>query len=145
VEIFMVQILIYPAPASSLTYERLMKRNNQRVDKGYDSKEIHELIRDSLNSCPLIMVRNRKRKQISGYYRQQIAPSFDQEKHHQRNKVETVFSVLKRKFGETLKARKYKLQVKEIKIKVILYDFSRMISTFSMFFHFEVFNRAQIK
>ena len=39
------------------------------MDKGYNSEEIHELIRDTLNSCSLISVRNRKRKRISGYYR----------------------------------------------------------------------------
>ena len=37
------------------------------MDKGYDSEEIHELIRDTLGSCSLIPVRNRKRKRISGY------------------------------------------------------------------------------
>jgi hypothetical protein len=46
------------------------------MDKGYDSEEIHELIRDTLNSCSLIPVRNRKRKRISGYYRRQIAQVF---------------------------------------------------------------------
>jgi hypothetical protein len=30
------------------------------MDKGYDSEEIHELIRDTLNSSSLIPVRNRK-------------------------------------------------------------------------------------
>jgi hypothetical protein len=112
------------------------------MNKGYDSEEIHELIRDTLNSCSLIPVRKRKRKRISGYYRRRIAQSFNEEKYHQRNMVETVFSVLKRKFGETLKARKYRLQVKEIKIKVILYNLSRMISTLSILILIEVFYRA---
>ncbi len=97
------------------------------MDKGYDSEDIHQLINETLNSDSLIPVRNRKRKRISGYFRRRIALSFDDEKYHQRNKVETVFSVLKRKFGESLKARKYRLQVKEIKIKVILYNISRFI------------------
>ena len=113
------------------------------MDKGYDSEEIHELIRESLNSCSLIPVRNRKRKRISGYYRRRIAQSFNEEKYHQRNMVETAFSVLKRKFGETLKARKYRLQVKEIKIKVILYNLSRMISTLSILILIEDFYRAE--
>ena len=113
------------------------------MDKGYDSEEIHELIRDTLNSCSLIPVRNRKRKRISGYYRRRIAQSFDDEKYHQRNKVETVFSVMKRKFGESLKARKYRLQVKEIKIKVILYNLSRIISTFAILIFIEEFYRAK--
>jgi hypothetical protein len=90
------------------------------MDKGYDSEGIYELIRDTLNSSSLIPVRNRKRKRISRYYQRQIAQSLDQEKYHQRNIVETIFSVMKRKFGESLKARKYRLQVKENKIKVIL-------------------------
>lgn len=52
--------------------------------------------------------------------------------YHQKNMVETVFSVLKRKFGEFLKARKFRLQIKEIKIKVILSNLSRLISTLSI-------------
>jgi hypothetical protein len=113
------------------------------MDNGYDSEEIHELIQDTMGSCSLIPVRNRKRKRISGYYRRRIAQSFEEEKYHQRNKVETVFSVLKRKFGEALKARKYRLQVKEIKIKIILYNISRMISTLSFLILFEEFYRAK--
>jgi transposase len=112
------------------------------MDKGYDSEEIHELIHDTLNSCSLIPVRNRKRKRISGYYRKRIALSFDLKRYHQRSKVETVFSVLKRKFGESIKARKYRLQIKEIKIKVILYNISRMILTLSFLNLFEEFYRA---
>jgi hypothetical protein len=46
-------------------------------------------------------------------------------------------------FGEALKARKYRLQVKEIKIKVILYNLSRMISTFAFLILFKEFYRAQ--
>jgi hypothetical protein len=32
------------------------------MDKGYDSEEIHEMIRDTLKSCSFIPIRNRKRK-----------------------------------------------------------------------------------
>ena len=122
---------------------RVRRSNLYVMDKGYDSEEIHELIRDTLNSCSLIPVRNRKRKRIFGYYRRRIAQSFDDEKYHQRNKVETVFSVMKRKFGESLKARKFRLQVKEIKIKVILYNLSRIISAFAILIFIEEFYRAE--
>ena len=122
---------------------RLIHSNLYVMDKGYDSEEIHELIHGTLNSCSLIPVRNRKRKRISGYYRRRIAQTFNEEKYHQRNKVETVFSVMKRKFGEALKARIYRLQVKEIKIKVILYNLSRMISPLSVLVRIEEFYRAQ--
>jgi len=112
------------------------------MDKAFDSEEIHVLICDTLNSCSLIPIRNRKRKRISGYYRRRLALAFDDEKYHQRNKVETVFSVLKRKFGEALKARLFRLQVKEIKIKVILYNLSKMITTLSFLVLVEEFYRA---
>jgi len=36
---------------------------------------------------------------------------------------------LKRKYGESLKARRYRLQVKEIKMKAIVYNLSRLISS----------------
>lgn len=40
-----------------------------------------------------------------------------------RNVVETVFSVIKRKFGEIIKARKFYNQVKEI--KMIVYNINK--------------------
>jgi hypothetical protein len=106
---------------------RTRKSETYVLDKGYDSEDIHRLIRDDLNAYSLIPVRTRKRKRISGVYRRELARSFDQARYHQRNKVETVFSVLKRKFGETLKARKFHAQIKELKIKLILYNISKII------------------
>ena len=52
-------------------------------------------------------------------------------------------TVLKRKYGEALKARIYRLQVKGIKIKVILYNLSRMISTLSFLVLIEEFYKAR--
>ncbi len=129
--------------------EKLLKQSHRTrqsnlyvMDKGYDSEEIHRLIRDTLHSCSLIPIRKRKRKRISGYYRRKMAKLFDSNQYHQRNKVETVFSVLKRKFGESLKSRKYRLQVKEIKIKVILYNLSRWMNLFCVLTLIEEFYRA---
>lgn len=121
---------------------RTRKSDLYVMDKGYDSENIHELIWDTLHSCSLIPLRTRKRKRIFGYYRKRLAHSFDLEKYHQRNKIETVFSVLKRKFGEALKARKFRLQVKEIKMKVILYNLSRMISACVLLILIEEFYKA---
>jgi transposase len=112
------------------------------MDKGYDSENIHRLIRDSLNAESLIPIRDRKRKRISGYYRRRMSGEFDLDQYRERNKVETVFSVLKRKFGESLKARKYRLQVKEIKIKVILYNLSRLMVSILLLVIFEDFYKA---
>jgi hypothetical protein len=107
---------------------KIKKSDVYVMDRGYDSEDIHRLIREGLNSYSLIPVRSRKRKRIIGYYRKRIAFVFDQELYHRRNLVETVFSVLKRKFGESPKARKFRYQVKEIKIKIILYNISKVVS-----------------
>ena len=56
---------------------RTRKSDLYVMDKGYDSENIHELIRDTLNSCSLIPVRIKKRKRISGYYRKRLAQSFN--------------------------------------------------------------------
>jgi hypothetical protein len=41
--------------------------------------------------------------------------------------VETTFSVVKRKFGEILQARKFWNQVKEIKIKLLVYNINKKV------------------
>jgi hypothetical protein len=58
--------------------------------------------------------------------------------------VETVLSVIKRMFGGSITAGKYRIQVKEIKIKIILNNISRMISTWSSLILIEEFYRAVI-
>jgi len=44
-----------------------------------------------------------------------------------RNLVETMFSVIKRKYGEEIKARKYWNQIKEVKIKLLIHNLDRYI------------------
>ena len=51
---------------------------------------------------------------------------FNEELYHRRNLVETAFSVIKRKYGEEIKSRKYWNQLKEIKIKLIVHNWAGM-------------------
>jgi hypothetical protein len=123
---------------------RTRKSDSYVLDKGYDSEDIHELIRYDLNSYSLIPVRPKKRKQISGLYRRDLSLLFDLTLYHGRNLVETVFSVLKRKFGESLKVRKYSGQIKELKIKLILYNISKIIRASLIYISYEDFFRAEM-
>jgi transposase len=52
---------------------------------------------------------------------------FDKKRYFQRNKVETVFSVMKRQFGDEISARLFRSQVKEVKIKCIVYSIDRFL------------------
>jgi transposase len=95
------------------------------MDKGYDSENIHLLVREQLKAIAVVPLRQRKRKRIRGKYRRKMNMEFDEELYHQRNLVETMFSVLKRKYGEEMKARKYRNQVKEIKMKLLVHNIDR--------------------
>jgi hypothetical protein len=52
---------------------------------------------------------------------------FDKNKYNQTNTVETKFSVVKRKLGESLRARKFHYQVKETKIKLTVYNINKKV------------------
>jgi hypothetical protein len=102
------------------------------MDKGYDSEEIHVLIREEIKADSIIPLRVRKRMKINGKYRKQLQIEFDKITYNRRNIVETIISVviisvLKRKFGETLRARKLRNQVKEVKVKLIVYSIDKKV------------------
>lgn len=48
-------------------------------------------------------------------------------KRYRRSIVEIVFSVVKRRYGEEIRSRKYRNQVKETKIKLIIHNIDRHI------------------
>jgi hypothetical protein len=99
------------------------------MDKAYDSEKIHELTREKLGSIAIVPLRQRERKRIKGRYRKKMLREFDSKIYSMRNLSETMFSVLKRKYGENLRARKYRNQVKEVKFKVILHNLDRFVKT----------------
>jgi len=49
---------------------------------------------------------------------------------------------MKRKFGKSIKALKYWLLIKEIKVKVILYNLSKLMISFAVLIVVEEFYRA---
>ncbi|MDD2614556.1 MAG: transposase [Methanosarcina sp.] len=106
---------------------KLRKSECYVMDKGYDSEEIHALIREEIKADSIIPLRVRKRKRINGKYRKQLHIEFDKITYNRRNIVEAIISVVKRKFGETLRARKLRNQVKEVKVKLIVYNINKKV------------------
>ena len=49
------------------------------------------------------------------------------EKHHQRSKIEAIFSVVKRVFGEVIYARNWLMQKKEMMFRLITYNLYRLV------------------
>jgi len=86
------------------------------MDKGYDSEDIHRLIREDLQAKSLIPIRSWN-NEIVVENTQEMAQQFDDEKYGRRQLVETIFSVLKRKFSGDLKARIFLVQKRKSLVK----------------------------
>ena len=69
------------------------------MDKGYDSEDIHRLIRDDLHAHSVIPIRSWNNEIIGGKYRQEMGRHFNTTIYPRRRIVENKFSVLKRKFS----------------------------------------------
>ena len=121
-------------------FKPLIKKTRKRVDivlvtadKGYDDESNHKLVR-SMNATCIIPVRewNYSRPR-TGRYRKKMFYNFDKQQYGHRNKSETVFFVIKRKFGETLNSRLTLLKKKEIQMKNVVYNLYRKVKTDSSF------------
>ena len=75
------------------------------LDKGYDAESIHKIIRNE-NVISMIPARSKSHliSRTQGRYRKMMRREFDETIYHQRNKCETIFSVIKRRFGSEIKS-----------------------------------------
>ena len=117
---------------------KIRKSDCYVMDKGYDSEPIHRQIRDDLHANSVIPIRSWNNEIVGGTYRQEMAQQFNDTIYPRRQIVETKFSVLKRKFRGDFKARKFRIQIKEIAIKMIVCNIYWSL----LFLILEVFYRA---
>lgn len=94
------------------------------ADKGYDSKSNRYFVLRKMKAYPHIPYRK-----ISGrnYEKAGHPLIFDEKIYHQRSKVETVFSVIKRKYGSFVLSREFESQKRELLIRMIAYNIDRNI------------------
>ena len=102
------------------------KFNTVVADKGYDDEKLHRLVH-KLGAESIIPVRERKRKKVRGRYRKKLSEGYDKAVYHQRSKVETVFSIVKRVMGDDVASRSTNIQKRELKIKLWAYNIDRML------------------
>lgn len=91
------------------------------ADKGYDSRENRQFVLRKMCAVPVIPVRSH-----SHFYGYQGSRKIDGSNYHQRSKVETVFSVMKRKYGSVLRARSFAGQEVETICKMVAHNADRM-------------------
>ena len=85
-----------------------------------DDSESKDSINDSCKDRDCLISRTR------GRYRKKMRREFDESLYHQRNKTETIFSVIKRMFGENVTSRKISTQNRELMYRVITYNAYRI-------------------
>jgi len=111
----------------NIDFESVMKNIKCKyvvADKGYDSKSNRYFVLRIMKAYPHIPYRK-----FSGtnYERAGVKMKFDEKIYHQRSKVETVFSVIKRKYGSFILSRNYESQKKELILRMIAYNIDRKI------------------
>jgi hypothetical protein len=102
------------------------------LDKAYDSERVHTAIR-RYGSHAIIPVRgDRPTCRTRGVYRKQMRRSFDYATYGQRSKCETVFSVIKRRFGSEVRSHHDLMKEKELLYRVLAYNSHRMVMIFCL-------------
>jgi Transposase DDE domain len=99
------------------------------ADKGYDSEENHILVREKLNGFSIIPSRyeNVPIWKTKGTYRKEMKRGYNKILYNQRNKDETIVSVIKRLFGEHITSRLIRMQNRELTFRCIAYNTHRMV------------------
>ena len=74
------------------------------TDRGYDSEDNHVLVREELHAVSMIPARYEyvPIRRTYGKYRKEMKHGYSKILYHQRNKNETIISVIKRLFGNRL-------------------------------------------
>ena len=94
------------------------------ADKGYDGNANHSFVMHDLHAQSLICSKPHlsKRNRI----RKQARMQFDEQKYHQRSKIETIFSCIKRKYGATLRSKSPLTRRRESLQKVLAHNLDRL-------------------
>jgi transposase len=94
------------------------------ADAGYDSEANHRFAREQCQIRTAIPPTHGRQtdKPLRGKYRRQMQRRFPKKRYGQRWQVETIFSMIKRNFGEAVNARTYWAQCREMMLLVLTHN-----------------------
>ena len=100
------------------------------ADKGYDSEDNYVIVREKLKGFSVIPSRYEHVPvwKIRGKYRKEMKRGYSKILYNQRNKDETIVSVIKRLFGEHISSRLIRMQNRELTFRCITYNLHRMLN-----------------
>jgi DDE family transposase len=98
------------------------------ADRGYDNEDNHLLVREELHAFSVIPARYEDVPiwTTRGKYRKQMKRGYSKLLYNQRNKDETIMSVIKRLFGDHLVSRLTRTQNRELSFRCITYNVHRL-------------------
>jgi DDE family transposase len=98
------------------------------ADRSYDSEDYHQSVRENLHGLSVIPARYERIPiwRIHGRHRKQMKRGYSKFLYNQRNKDETIMSVIKRLFGEHIKSRLTRTQNRELSFRCITYNMHRL-------------------
>ena len=94
------------------------------ADKAYDTNKIRTCINEEIKASDQIPLKSNFRH---GWYRRLSMQTFKKEIYSKRNNVESVFSVIKRKYSGVNKSKSTRLQNKETRLKTLVYNIAQAI------------------
>jgi hypothetical protein len=99
------------------------------ADKAYDSEDNHVLIREKLNGFSIMPPRYEDVPvwKTHGRYRKDMKCGYNKILYNQRNKDETIVSVIKRLFGEHITSKLIRMQNRELTFRCIAYNVHRVV------------------
>jgi len=99
------------------------------ADKAYDSEVNHVLVREKLHGLSIISPRYEQVPvwKTRGKYRKKMKRGYNKILYNQRNKDETIVSVIKRLFGEHISSTLVRMQNRELAFRCIAYNTHRML------------------
>lgn len=98
------------------------------ADRGYDSEENHVLVRENHHAYSIIPPKYQDVPvwKTHGRYRKELKRGYPKPLYSQRNKEETIMSVIKRLFGEHITSRLVRTQNRELTFRCIAYNMHRV-------------------
>ena len=88
-------------------------------DRAYDTNAIRTCINEEIKASDQIPLKSNFRH---GWYRRLSIKTFKKEIYSRRNNVESIFSVIKRKYSGINKSKSTRLQNKETRLKTLVYN-----------------------
>lgn len=99
------------------------------ADRGYDSEMNHVISeKHGINFIAPLKNDSVPLCRTSGIHRKFLKRNFPFHIYHERNKCESIFSALKRRFGSAVNSRTFATQKNELMFRVLAYNFSRIAS-----------------